>query len=906
MLLGRYVKHLPGTSKRGFMLAAITNSAVALLRTNKVKQVQSSRKHVYTTISILGGTAIAYFFSKANVIKKAPMSHKGSLFTVITQAPFHCLIISALAPNQPFYPLFPADEPPYEPPAEIPHNTEIGITTPEWRVSANGERSLHRLPVLHFANSLEQNQNPDGSLTVTLGDRENFKISLSEKDIAKDILGGLSKIPSLTLHHEGLDQLTRKEQNFAVSSTQALLSNLSPVTLPQELRTDYNIPESATEYAFVNPLQLNPADPGATARVMSSDEIPSIVKELAIIGGYIYKDNTGKIVGLKVLTANPDATEILVTGKAIDIPDDNSIVQEFKRGIEMTNGQGDWNQPMFRDGIESDRAHKVTAPMLLPTLTHFSYVPQSDYHGLLKAQAPHGLFIYKTESGKFQVAPIGGNFEPPPVPVDQTGIIDDPSIPPSTLLLVKQLINNPLRFHTFIVHGQAAFLQENQNSVICDGYTCKYDAIANELSITKGPQHLVIKMNAAGDLTQQVEGGNLEIFNAFFRTLSARCIKVDGQIIQTIRDMVLYAPIEHLKRFTGGAFRVSFYDPSVGYSIAIDAGGPTREYVNQIILGVKNTPYFSYYDGIHLPNFSNSRAVGEESDEANQTFDGIGRLFAAVYKSNGYFQIGIHFHPKLFDLLLEFKDQELNNQPLSTEVLERISLTHLHSDQTDTVLDIINRDTITNVSDFDLEYIASLDLDDLGAESWDDLKTRWLTTYKGKAREIFFKETFFRKVEAARRIAVSMSRSLGYQNPWNTIKLSGSASLNRTIQGTLTKESIAQAIRYSGNNQNVVKKVQWMRDIILASEEDTEFLKQFVLCVRGTPSLPSGCIIRIDEFASDSPYPNYHTCFTSIKMPHGVIDRSHGPNNHRTKDSFELAWRESITIALAAGGFQMG
>ncbi|MCB1106765.1 MAG: hypothetical protein KDK76_01555 [Chlamydiia bacterium] len=854
-----FTKYFPGATKNGASLAAFAASGGMLAtRFELLGQQSETEKKMVEIGSIILGCVIAY--QRFQGID----SWKGSRNLTLTN-----LIAWGASRKLISHDELSAD-------GEEVAKREEGISEPEWRYSVEGEGrdniSLHRLPPLKFAANITCLVESDGLKVQSKRGETLFTLKTCEYFTALD-MNDYRDIQRIEIKSPMLEPYVREHK---ISSGKAILSEIAPVNLPADQRGNYNISQDAASYAFVYPMQLNPENASATAlEIMEHPEMSTSLKSGVLIGGYVYFNRNGKIIDFKPLTVDPESTDVLRTGIAINFPEGGNLLpkkikEQFLLGCRMASAQSEW--AAYGSGVENPHAQCITAPKLLKGLTHFSYIPQTLYEedspGLFE-KAPFGLFLYKTKSGDLQGVPIGGDFG-----IAEGGIVDqNQEIPPALLLTLKNHLENPHKL-------RREFPKLNQFNGI------NWNAQTQEFVF--GNQR--IKINAQTGALETAGGDALDRLKEIVRTFSACCFSFNNGKVCAIRDTIMFATQEHLKAINFESFnKVNFFYPEQNCYVGIDCGGLTRDYIDLLIHGIAKSPYVTERekDGDRLLEPQGGRL----SEDAKEFFKSLGKLFKYAYGNNEIL-LGKCFSSSLFEVLKGIELQEFQPEQYEFSVERAYALGATLPPKN--IRDLI-RDIDRNQFEESSLLTAQVLLDDY------DLTLSDLHGKKGDLKEAICQSCIFDKLEKVRLIA----KGMGLEGaPWRQLQYLSCNALMEKIQGDLDKEKIANAIRYTGDNASVRKKVNWMKNYIRSlnidnNEADAKFLENFVRATRGASALPAGVFIGVNAFAANDPYIKYHTCSTTIDIPHGDIDAA--GRRHYTKELFIQAWKESVELALAQG-----
>lgn len=155
------------------------------------------------------------------------------------------------------------------------------------------------------------------------------------------------------------------------------------------------------------------------------------------------------------------------------------------------------------------------------------------------------------------------------------------------------------------------------------------------------------------------------------------------------------------------------------------------------------------------------------------------------------------------------------------------------------------------------------------------------------------------KVRAAKCVADGMLQAAGQHA--QALKSTSAVDLSNAIQGiAINKADIANRISTSSYNLVVREKTQWLKEYILASDEDE--IRKFLITVTGSSTVTATTQIRIDETSAHNC--SAHTCFKSIDVPthHTDVGTAATAQNPTNKEKFI----NNLRLTYAAAGFDMG
>lgn len=775
-------------------------------------------------------------------------------------------------------------------------------TEPLWTRSSDGSVLLNKLPALRFDDKWILTKDDKGRLEGTLEGSSSAKFSLSKSIMV--LHEGV--VPSLQFDCPALQPLLK---SGAIATTGFHTSAKGTVNLPEELRDNFHLPESARSSCLCYPVHLDPDRAEATIReIQSNKDIPSFMVGLLLYGGFAFFDEFDELVAVKAFTESETTTETLSTLKTVSgdlLPD--KIRRGFEEGVLMTSGTGEW--AIYGGAIPSTAANKVTVPKLQANLSHYTYLSPDQYAlSSLAEVAPHGAFVYRLKSGLLQVVPIGKGELASTKSVQNLSEADANKL----RLTLKLILENPTPLFQAFKGNLKRFFSYSYDGIEFEGKS--YSAKGNQIFIRDGQTTYAMTLDEDGKITaakKTVYGGMFssdqeETFSSdkipvelvrdletFYERLMSHCYATGSRghevLLYITKEGPEHAPLNYLRVLTeaitkGKSPRTRIFDLVQGKFVGDDAQGLSRTFITHLVKGMTRSPHFYNKDGKGaFPHHKGSLSVSDRT-----FYDQVGTLLAFCHESGGNYVTGHFFHDTFFPSLKAFSRKELRSRALPSLSNERKLVLYQaligKEPAYDKLFEILGSPDAPSLDDELLEIYVEGFLPD-PTPKMQDVKKNWHTHWKqeilqGFLADIEKKDAY--NLEALHAIGHSLVSRISYGALYDP-------KLSDHIQGVVDPKVVARSIKYNGDNAKVQEKVQWLRDWV--NSTTLENVKQFLEFVSGTRGLPPGQLIKINQNESASPLLKTSTCFWTIYMPYGRVDAA---GHHSTSTKFIQRVEDSI------------
>jgi len=448
---------------------------------------------------------------------------------------------------------------------------------------------------------------------------------------------------------------------------------------------------------------------------------------------------------------------------------------------------------------------------------------------------------------------------------------------------------------------------------------------SNKLGIVINPQGIIqsIWLNGVTTDSNRIPEELIPFMQTAFRKALeiSSTYKMASQLeIKIIRRGLQEVPLYHLQQFTlkikensSPNLRVSFLGDAIVEGQGIDAGGLSRDYLNDLMThSIRFSPQsFQKLESSSLlaprtqKNYEDNQPLPALTEKESKYFQQIGNVLMFAYKKNSegrMIPVGRHFDDAIFKAILSLNENEIDAsfnelQPgvhyrLAKALAEGYELGHIRDmaeillKANPTVADIeqavifINATTPANLP----PDISNDDRDELELDKIKEAPHQWpvvLTLLEGVLFSFSTsKGTLGTQIAPLHAIAKGMleiSRKVGQS--WNQLTTKTPQELSTKIQGCFDRNKIINEMTRpqvyphgtSQSHMNVfIMKVvwlnKWLSNLNNTGATDEEF-RDFIKWVTGSSSLPEGEHIKISM--QHGPYeviPKIHSCFSQIEL----------------------------------------
>jgi len=386
---------------------------------------------------------------------------------------------------------------------------------------------------------------------------------------------------------------------------------------------------------------------------------------------------------------------------------------------------------------------------------------------------------------------------------------------------------------------------------------------------------------------------------------------------------------------------VKFLEDDLSFGKAIDLGGPSRDYLNDLFEAIIHSEALSFQSigssSLILPrtkeNYHNLQSLPELDEQEQTLYQQIGQVMMFCYESPSWdgYVIGRHFDNALFKGVLCLTAQEINTPfkdlPLSTQLkmcnmllgaheengigmdylqkrIRWINNFHLLNDQAllEAARDLIYADCLP----------TELTLDDKGNEpDMDRIKsnkdsflislTDSVLAQQGSHGQLGVQLAPLHAIAKGMKALYDLYDNCSSVDVLNLLDLLNSYELvSDKIQGSLDRECIANQIKPSfylrlSEESEIQKKMQWLQEWIKDEKNGAtqEEVKNFLKFFTGSSGLAKDqCIyVQVQSLRPFTPVPIAHTCSPSIEL--AAEPSSYGSEyNDHTKMGFIKSLKE--------------
>jgi hypothetical protein len=365
---------------------------------------------------------------------------------------------------------------------------------------------------------------------------------------------------------------------------------------------------------------------------------------------------------------------------------------------------------------------------------------------------------------------------------------------------------------------------------------------------------------------------------------------------------------------------VTFLKDDLSKEVGIDAGGLTRDYIDDLMRGITERAQLPFNTDLFLP-----KATAQEKPtdpliinaREKEIYRELGIVFMYCYhseKSEGIwdrsYSTGRHFDDALFKVAFSLTSKEID-QPFEKLSFERQfelckALVGAYDKQTSSLqsynkmLEWIGKDNILGEQDEIKVYIEHV-LPENAVLTNEVMK---------EALKKVFVEGFTGELAAIHAIAGGMKQ---VYHPGSVQQLQkNSTEWDRTakthsekfvevsnkVQGSINRDDIAKSIEIRSNlaaNQEIFKKTTWLKEWItgknaqgqkVSPQASEEELKNFLKFVTGSTSLPKDKKITVGKQHDELyPVPKAHTCSFEMELSPQPATYGNDFNDH-TKENF--------------------
>lgn len=397
---------------------------------------------------------------------------------------------------------------------------------------------------------------------------------------------------------------------------------------------------------------------------------------------------------------------------------------------------------------------------------------------------------------------------------------------------------------------------------------------------------------------------------------------IRGLRIRLVRRELNERPLFHLDSLVNALgsldstpqMSVKFLDDNFEALPGGDTGGPSRDYLDDLFKGILgNSILTSETIDTSLLKFP---TVPNPEHDSYEVCEKIGQLVmllhkmnTAVRENNKKLTIGLHFDPSLFKIAFSFDEQEIRNDFSSFSFEKKIAMAQtlnqvLSAPAHVNLLELLSQpewdhESIRGAYTY-VNFVGELPshLEDVGSVEIAD-NPQYLADLRESLKGVFL-QYFESKLIAAHAVARGMGHVLtGHDSEdWETFRQRDHADFSASLQGTIDRESVANSIHYTGSNEVVEQKVEWIKQWIEeASDKD---IQDFLKYTTGSSGLTNGRVIEINDYVLlvPHPFPKVHSCGSLILLSKSYSEFEEMSDN--TKEGF-LECFKTVVLGESSG-----